>query len=127
MNKILIIFLIIIFMLRQIITANSNTYINSNNITYNEVDNIIELSENSKINFKNNNILIDRAIIDYKNDKFEVFGDFYLYQGINILVNDDNTIGSKWSSTNYFKHGFSIEETFSKFAIQINFHYTIQH
>ena len=85
MNKILIISLIIVFMLRQIIAANSNTYINSNNITYNEVDNIIELSENSKINFKNNNILIDRAIIDYKNDKFEVFGDFYLYQGINIL------------------------------------------
>ena len=49
-----------------------------------------------------------------------------IYQRINILVND-HTIGSKWSSTNYFKHGFSLEETFSKFAIQINFHCTLQH
>ena len=41
--------------------------------------NIVELAENSKINIKNTNILIDRGIIDYNQNKFEVFGNFYLY------------------------------------------------
>ncbi len=106
MNKLLIILLLISFMFRQIITANSNTYINSKNITYNEVDNIIELSENSKINFKNNNILVDRGIIDYKNNKFEVFGNFYLYQDLNILsgfnlVGDTNLDSFKAENVSY--------------------------
>ena len=67
------------------LNANNDTYINSSNITYNEKENIVELAENSKINFKNINILIDKGIIDYDKNKFEVFGNFYLYEEFTIL------------------------------------------
>ncbi len=91
MNKILSVFLIIIAMFNQIILANTNdnTYINSSNIIYDEKKNIVELAENSKINIDDTNILIDRGIIDYNNDKIEVFGNFYLYQELNILSGKD--------------------------------------
>ena len=81
MNKIfLLISIIAIFLFNQVIklSANDDTYINSSNITYNEKENIIEFSENSKINFKNTNILIDKGIIDYNKNKFEVFGNFII-------------------------------------------------
>ena len=92
MNRIFIsIFLFIITLFSQIIklVANDNAYINSNNITYNEKENVIELAENSKINFKNTNILIDRGIIDYDKNEFEVFGNFYLYEELTILSGQD--------------------------------------
>ena len=91
MNKFIICFLIIILMFRQIIYANSdnNTYINSSNIKYDEKNNIVELSKNSKINFDDTNILVDRGIIDYNKDTFQVFGNFYLYQEFNILSGKD--------------------------------------
>ena len=82
MSKIFIlIFSIFIILFNQILrlSANDNTYINSSNITYNESENIVELAENSKINYKNTNILIDKGIIDYNTNEFEVFGNFYLY------------------------------------------------
>ncbi len=87
MNKFIILFLIIIFFLRQIIILNADddTYINTSNIIYDEKNNIVELAENSKINFNDTNILVDRGIIDYNKDSFEVFGNFYLYQEFNIL------------------------------------------
>ena len=89
MNKKFITLLIFSFILiNQAIKLNATdneTYISSNNITYNEKENIIELSENSKINFNNINILIDKGIIDYDNGEFEVFGNFYLYEKFNIL------------------------------------------
>ena len=88
MNKRLIIFfLFLIFSFNKIINlkANDDTYINSSNIIYNEKKNIVELADNSKINFKNTNILIDKGIIDYNQDKFEVFGNFYLYEELTIL------------------------------------------
>ena len=83
MNKLsLLLFLILTILFNQIIKLNANddTYINSSNITYNEKDNILELAENSKINFKDTNILIDKGIIDYNKNDFEVFGHFYLYE-----------------------------------------------
>ena len=91
MNKIFIIFFIFIFFLRQIVVLNANndTYINTSNIVYDEEKNIVELAENSKINFQNTSILVDRGIIDYNNNKFEVFGNFYLYQETNILSGKD--------------------------------------
>ena len=55
MNKIHIsVFLFFIILFNKIlnINANDDTYINSSNITYNEKENILELAENSKINFK---------------------------------------------------------------------------
>jgi len=88
MNKIFIsIFSIFIILFNQILrlSANDNTYINSSNITYNESENIVELAENSKINYKNTNILIDKGIIDYEKNEFEVFGNFYLYEELTIL------------------------------------------
>ena len=87
MNKLLVIPLLIVFLLRQIIILNANgdTYINTSNITYDEKNNIVELAENSKININNTNILVDRGIIDYNNDVIEIFGNFYLYQEFNIL------------------------------------------
>lgn len=68
-----------------LLKADDNTYINSNNITYDEKKNLIELSENSKINFNDINVLIDKGIIDYNSNTFEVFGNFYLYENLNIL------------------------------------------
>ena len=88
MNKLsLLLFLIFTILFNQIIKLNANddTYINSSNITYNEKENIIELAENSKINFKDTNILIDKGIIDYNKNEFEVFGNFYLYEELTIL------------------------------------------
>ena len=55
------------------------------NIIYNEKENIVELAENSKINFQDTNILIDKGIIDYNKNEFEVFGNFYLYEDLNIV------------------------------------------
>ena len=96
MNKIyLSILIFLFFLLNQAIKLNANddTYINSSNIIYNEESKIVELSENSKINFKNVNILIDRGIIDYNKNKFEVFGNFYLYEELTIL-SGENLIGN---------------------------------
>ena len=88
MNRILILIIsIFIILFYQVIKLNANddTYINSSNITYNEKENFVELAENSKINFKNINILIDKGIIDYNKNEFEVFGNFYLYEDLTIL------------------------------------------
>ena len=86
MNKIFSIFIFLIFLFNYVIklSANDDTYINSSNIIYNEKDNIVELAENSKINFNNINILIDQGIIDYNKNEFEVFGNFYLYEELTI-------------------------------------------
>ena len=91
MNKYFTIFFIFVFLLRHIITLNAdnNTYINTSNITYDEEKNIVELAENSKINIYDTNILVDRGIIDYNNDLIEVYGNFYLYQELNILSGKD--------------------------------------
>ena len=87
MNKLFIIFLIFIFLIRQIIIVNASdeTYINTTNITYDADKNIVQLAENSKININETNILVDKGIIDYDNDLVEVYGNFYLYQDLNIL------------------------------------------
>ena len=87
MNKLIVILLLIVLFLRQIIilNANSDTYINTSNITYDENNNVVELAENSKININDTNILVDRGIIDYNNDTIKIFGNFYLYQEFNIL------------------------------------------
>ncbi len=92
MNKIfLLISILIIFLFNQVIKLNANddTYINSSNIIYNEKENIVELSENSKINYKNTNILIDKGIIDYNKNELEVFGNFYLYEELTILSGEN--------------------------------------
>ena len=74
MNKFIIIFLLLIFFLRQIIILNADddTYINTSNIIYDQENNIVELAENSKINFDDTNILVDRGIIDYNNDTIKI-------------------------------------------------------
>jgi lipopolysaccharide assembly outer membrane protein LptD (OstA) len=91
MNKIFSIFIFLILLFNYVIrlSANDDTYINTNNIIYNEKGNIIELAENSKINYKNTNLLIDRGIIDYNKNEIEVFGNFYLYEELNILSGEN--------------------------------------
>ena len=85
-NKIIKIFLILFLYNQSIhLRANDDTYINSSNITFFENGNKIELAENSKINIEGVNLLIDRGIVDYEEDKIEVFGNFYLYENLNIL------------------------------------------
>ena len=91
MNKIILYLLVFSFLLYQSINlrANIDTYISTSNITYNEETRIVELAENSKINIENTNILVDRGIIDYNKDTLEVFGNFYLYQELNILSGEN--------------------------------------
>ena len=91
MSKLFVIPVIVFFFLRQImiLSANNDTYINTTNITYDEDKNIVELADNSKININDTNILVDRGIIDYDNDLVEVYGNFYLYQELNILSGKD--------------------------------------
>lgn len=93
MNKLLLLIVLSLFLLKGIMLANTknDTYINTSNITYDEKNNIVILSENSKINSGTTNILIDQGIIDYNNDKVEIFGNFYLYQDENILSGVDLT------------------------------------
>ena len=87
MNKFIFIFFLFVVMLQQFIFAETknNTYINTSNISYDEKNNIVELSKNSKINISDTNILVDRGIIDYNKKEIEVYGNFYLYQQLNIL------------------------------------------
>jgi LPS-assembly protein len=94
MSRLLALVISIVF-IKQIIFANTqdNTYINSNNITYDEKNNIVTLSKNSKINISDTNILVDRGVIDYNSDRLEVFGNFYLYQELNML-SGKNLIGN---------------------------------
>ena len=101
----IIIFLFFIFLSNLVVKLNANddTYINSSNVTYNEKENVIELAENSKINFKNMNILIDKGIIDYNKDQFEVLGNFYLYEDLTILSGQNlkgNTNLNSFSANN---------------------------
>ena len=94
MTRLLALIVAIVF-IEKIIFANTkdNTYINSSNIIYDEKNNIVTLSKNSKINIDDTNILIDRGVIDYNSDLLEVFGNFYLYQELNIL-SGKNLIGN---------------------------------
>ncbi len=91
MNKFFILIITFIFFIRQILIlyADSDTYINTSNITYNEVTNVVEFAEGSKINVNDTNILVDRGIIDYDKNTIEIFGNFYLYQELNILSGRD--------------------------------------
>ena len=89
-KKLIFIFLLLIFLFHFFKSfAENNTYINSKNIFYDEKNNIVELSENSKINTQNMNLLVDKGIIDYNKETFEVYGNFYLYQDTNILSGKD--------------------------------------
>ena len=87
MNKLLLFGIFFIFFVKGLILANpkKETYINTSNITYNEEENIVELSESTKINIEDTNIQIDKGLINYNTDEIKVFGNFYLYQDFNIL------------------------------------------
>tara|TARA_B100001063_G_C16767684_1_gene559667 strand:+ start:1088 stop:3193 length:2106 start_codon:yes stop_codon:yes gene_type:complete len=108
MNKLIILIIASLFLLKDMIFANTenDTYINTNNITYDEKKNIVVLSENSKINIGTTNILIDQGIIDYNNDKVEILGNFYLYQNDNILSGVDLTGDTNLNNFNASKVSF---------------------
>ena len=108
MNKLLILITASLFLLKGIILANtkSDTYINTSNISYDEKKNIVILSKNSKINSGTTNILIDQGVIDYNNDKVEIFGNFYLYQDKNILSGVDLTGNTSFNNFRASKVSF---------------------
>ena len=87
MNKPLFFVIFFIFFIKVLILANpkKDTYINTSKITYNEKENIGELKQSTKINIENTNIQIDKGLINYNTDEIEVFGNFYLFQDLNIL------------------------------------------
>ncbi len=91
MSRLFLIFLILALIFRQIVSLNANndTYINTSNIIYDEDNNTVEFAENSKININDINILVDKGIIDYNKKKIEIYGNFYLYQELNILSGRD--------------------------------------
>ena len=92
MNKFISIFFLFFFLnvnLFAISNLNDSSYINTKNITYNSNENKIELGKNSLINIDDINILTDKGIIDYNNEKIEIFGTFYFYQDYNILKGID--------------------------------------
>ena len=80
MNKLLIFGIFFVFFIKGLILANpkKETYINTSNIIYNEEENIVELSESTKINIEDTNVQIDKGLINYKTNEIEVFGNFYL-------------------------------------------------
>ena len=85
-NLIIIIFINNVFALSE---TKDTSYINTDNITYNEIDNTVELGENSLINIGSNNIYLNKGIIDYNNNSIEIYGNLYIYQGLNILSSTD--------------------------------------
>jgi len=96
MNKFFSLFFLIIFLnfnLFALSNIDNSSYINTENITYNSNENLIELGKNSLINIDDINILTNSGIIDYNNDKIEIFGEFYFYQYENILKGS-NLIGN---------------------------------
>ena len=121
MSKSIIILFVIALFIRQImiVNADNNTYINTTNIIFDEEKNIVELAEGSKINFNNTNILVDRGIIDYDNDNIEVFGNFYLYQDLNILsgkdlVGDTKLNNFKAYDVSYIYNDLKIDSDFAE-------------
>ena len=88
MNKFFKIFLVLIFTINNVLALNNidkSSYINTQNITYNELNQTIELGKNSLINLNETNILINQGVIDYQNERVDIIGKFYLYQDLNIL------------------------------------------
>jgi len=85
---------------------NPLSYINTKNITYNESEGIIELGKDSLININDTNILTNKGIINYPKNRIEIFGSFYIYEGLNILtgdylISDINFENLKINSVNY--------------------------
>ena len=113
----------------MVLNANNDTYINTTNIIYDEEKNIVELAENSKININDTNILVDRGIIDYDNDKIEIYGNFYLYQELNILsgkdlVGNTNLSNFKANEVSYiYNNDLKIDSEYAKRDKEIIFFY----
>ena len=92
MNRFLFLFIIVVLLIRKLFAlneANDLSYINTKNIIYDNILNTIEFGEDSSLNFNNSIIQANKGIIDYKNDKIEIFGNFYLYQEDTILSGED--------------------------------------
>ena len=83
--KVIIILIFFINNLFALSKIENSSYINTKNVTYNQIDNTIELGEDSLINISGTNILTDKGIVDYDNDQIEIFGNFYIYEGQSII------------------------------------------
>ena len=88
MKNLFKVIIILIFFINNLFALNkieNSSYINTKNVTYNEIDNKIELGKDSLINLNDTNILTDKGIVDYNNDQIEIFGNFYIYQSQSII------------------------------------------
>ena len=130
-NKIIKIFLSIIFLTYStiIVFADTNTYINTENIIYDEKNKIVELAKNSKINVRETSILIDKGIIDLEESTIEVFGNFYLNHYSGILSGKDlkgNSNLDKYTAKGVsflYDNNFKIDsEKIEKDGLKINFY-----
>ena len=90
MNKIFNIFLLLFLSLNIVfkLYGKNQTYLNTKNIIFNEENETVELKENTKINIEGNSISLDDGVLDYKNNTFEILGEFYLSNQSIILSGD---------------------------------------
>lgn len=90
MNKIFNIILLLFLSLNIVfkLYGKNQTYLNTKNIIFNEENETIELKENTKINIEGNSISLDDGVLDYKNNTFEILGEFYLSNQSIILSGD---------------------------------------
>jgi lipopolysaccharide export system protein LptA len=85
MNKIFNIILLLFLSLNIVfkLYGKNQTYLNTKNIIFNEENETIELKENTKINIEGNSISLDDGVLDYKNNTFEILGEFLFVKSIN--------------------------------------------
>jgi len=88
MIRLICLLFLIFFILKNLFAINNSSdisYINTKNISYNHVDQVIFLGEDSLINLNNSTIKLNTGIIDYKNNKISIEDIFYFYLDSNIL------------------------------------------
>ena len=85
MSKFYKLFFYFFFINSLLAIENKNTYINTQNIEYDQKNDLVILGKNSLLNYKDINIELESGIIDYKKNSFEIKGKFYIYRNENIL------------------------------------------
>ena len=130
-KKLIKFFLSLIFLSSStiIVFADNKTYINTENIIYDEKNKIVELAKNSKININETSILIDKGIIDINEGTIQVFGNFYLNHYSGILSGKDlmgNSNLDKYSANGVsflYDNNLKIDsEKIEKDGLKINFY-----
>ena len=122
MNKLLILFLIIQFLITNLFAITDlkeTSYINTKNISYNENLGVVELGKDSLIDINNVTILANKGVIDYKNNTVEIFGNYYLYQNTNILSGYNLSSDAKFINFNSTNISFIYNDNLKVDAFKI--------